>query len=96
MLDLLLGSPGETRESMEQTVKLVKQAGPDCIGFSLGVRIYPGTELALQVVSKKHTDGLIAGDDFFDPRFFLEPQIAPFAYDWLNALIGDDRRFLFL
>jgi hypothetical protein len=95
MLDLLLGSPGETKESVEQTVELVRKAGPDCAGVSLGVRVYPGTELAAQVASKKHAGGLTGGEDFFDPRFFLEPQIAPFASDWLNTLIGDDRRFFF-
>jgi len=95
MLDLLLGSPGESKESIEQTVELVRKAGPDCAGVSLGVRVYPGTELALQVASKKHAGGLTDGEDFFDPRFFLEPQIAPFASDWLSTLIGDDRRFFF-
>ena len=53
MLDLLLGSPGETRESIEQTVELVKQADPDRAGVSLGVRVYPGTELARQVTSEE-------------------------------------------
>ncbi len=85
MLDLLLGSPGETRESVEQTVEMVKQAGPDRAGVSLGVRIFPGTPL----------DGAIGGGDSNDPAFFLEPGIAPFVFDWLNALIGEDRRFLF-
>ncbi len=45
MLDLLLGSPGETSESIGQTVELVRRAGPDSAGVSLGVRVYPGTEL---------------------------------------------------
>jgi hypothetical protein len=95
MLDLLLGSPGESRESIEQTVALVRQAGPDRAGVSLGVRVYPGTELAAQVASKEFAGGLIGGNDPFEPLFFLEPQIAPFVFDWLNTLIGDDKRFLF-
>ncbi len=95
MLDLLFGSPGETRESIEQTVELVKQAGPDLAGVSLGVRIYPGTELAAQVMAEKSPGGLIGGNTISDPLFYLEPQIAPFVFDWLNALIGEDTRFLF-
>ena len=95
MLDLLLGAPGESRESIEQTVALVRQADPDRAGVSLGVRVYPGTELAAQVASNKFTGGLTGGNDPFEPLFFLEPQIAPFVFDWLNSLIGDDRRFLF-
>lgn len=86
MLDLLLGAPGETRKSIEQTVELMRRAGPDRVGIALGVRIYPGTEL----------NAKIGGGDSFDPVFFLEPQIAPFVFDWLSNLIGEDRRFLFL
>lgn len=95
MLDLLLGSPGETREGIEQTVELVKQADPDRAGVSLGVRIYPGTTLAAKVNSGEYSGGLSGGKDLLDPLFFLEPQIAPFVFDWLNSLIGDDDRFLF-
>jgi hypothetical protein len=85
MLDLLLGAPGETRESIEQTVGLVKQAGPDRAGVSLGVRIYPGTKL----------DAQIGGGDQLNPVFFLEPEVAPFVFEWLNNCIGEDKRFLF-
>jgi radical SAM superfamily enzyme YgiQ (UPF0313 family) len=95
MLDLLFGSPGETKEGIEQTVELVKQSDPDRAGVSLGVRVYPGTGLASTVASDEYAAGLSGGKDLFDPLFFLEPQIAPFVFDWLNTLIGDDKRFLF-
>ena len=64
-------------------------------GVSLGVRVYPGTELAAQVASAEYADGLSGGKNPFEPLFFLEPQIAPFVFDWLNELIGEDKRFLF-
>jgi radical SAM superfamily enzyme YgiQ (UPF0313 family) len=85
MLDLLLGAPGETRKSIEQTIELVKQSGADRIGVSLGVRVFPGTEL----------DAQVGGGDAADPFFYLEPDIAPHVFDWLNMLIAEDRRFLF-
>jgi len=46
MYDLLLGGPGETRETVRETIKLMKRVSPDRIGVMLGVRVYPGTELA--------------------------------------------------
>jgi hypothetical protein len=95
MLDLLLGSPGETAGSLTRTVELVKQAGPDRVGVSLGVRVYPGTELARQVISEEQQKGLIGGRDPSDPLFFLEPNIAPIAFELLDKLIGNDRRFFF-
>ncbi len=84
MLDLLLGAPGETRESLVRTVELMKRADADRVGVSVGVRVYPGTELARQLPESDE-----------EPHFFLEPQVAPFVFELLDTLIGDDRRFLF-
>jgi radical SAM superfamily enzyme YgiQ (UPF0313 family) len=95
MLDLLLGAPGESRGSIEETVVLVRQADPARAGVSLGVRVYPGTPLASQVAAEEYARGLTGGGNPLQPVFFLEPQIAPFVSDWLNELIGDDSRFLF-
>jgi radical SAM superfamily enzyme YgiQ (UPF0313 family) len=95
MLDLLLGSPGESRESLGRAVDLMKQAEPDRVGVSLGVRVYPGTELARQVASPEHAAGLVGGEDASQPLYFLEPAVAPFAFALLDTLVGDDRRFLF-
>jgi hypothetical protein len=95
MLDLLLGSPGESRESVARTVEMVRQAAPDLAGVSLGVRVYPGTELARRATSAEHMSGLIGGENPFDPLFFLERRIASSVFDWLDTLIAGDRRFLF-
>jgi len=95
MLDLLLGAPGESRESVVQTVELMKRADPDRIGVSLGVRIYPGTALEREVAGRKDAGGLVGGGGPSDPLFFLEPEIERDVFEWLHALIGDDRRFLF-
>jgi hypothetical protein len=95
MLDLLLGSPGETRESIVCTVELIKRADPERVGISLGVRVYPGTELARLVKTGSLSEGLVGGEDPSHPLFFLDPAIAPSAFDLLDTLVGDDRRFLF-
>jgi hypothetical protein len=93
MLDLLLGAPGETSESLTRTIELMKQAAPDRVGISLGVRVYPGTELARMVARRKA--GLVGGGAPSQPLFFLEPEIAPSASRLLDDLIGDDPRFFF-
>jgi len=95
MFDLLLGSPGETRESLVRTIDLMQRAEPDRVGVALGVRVYPGTELADLVLREEPTEGLLGGEDVSEPFYFLEPGIAPFAFELLNDLIGDDRRFFF-
>jgi radical SAM superfamily enzyme YgiQ (UPF0313 family) len=95
MLDLLLGSPGETKESMMRTIELMGRAVPDRVGVALGVRVYPGTKLADLVMHEESREGLVGGDEPLEPLFFIEPRIAPFAFELLDGLVGDDRRFFF-
>jgi tryptophan 2-C-methyltransferase len=95
MFDLLLGAPGETRESLVRSVELMRQAEPDRVGVSLGVRVYPGTPLATLVTREELKEGLVSKDDPAEPLFFIEPRIAPFAFGLLDDLVGDDKRFLF-
>jgi len=95
MFDLLLGSPGETRESLTRTVELMREASPDRVGVALGVRVYPGTALADLVAEADLTPGPQVGQAAAAPVFYFEPAVAPFATRLLDELIGDDPRFLF-
>ncbi len=95
MLDLLLGSPGESRDSIIRTIELMQRAKPDRVGVAVGVRVYPGTELADSVRQEEPGRDLAGGNQALDPPFFLEPSVAPFAFELLDQLIGDDKRFLF-
>ena len=95
MLDLLLGSPGESAGSIVGTVELMKRAEPERVGISVGVRVFPGTELARQVTSEDHNNGLTGVGDPCEPLFFLEPEIASVVFELLDELVGADNRFLF-
>jgi radical SAM superfamily enzyme YgiQ (UPF0313 family) len=94
MLDLLLGSPGETEDSLTRTLELMKQVEADRVGVALGVRVYPGTELASEATRGELSAGLVGGEAG-EPLFYLEPQVADRAPDLLERLTGDDPRFLF-
>ena len=95
MFDLLLGSPGESKESITRTIDLMRRAGPDRVGVAFGVRVYPGTDLAKLMVQGKPREGCIGGGSPLEPLFFIEPKIAPFISELLDELIGGDTRFLF-
>ncbi|MBN2030399.1 radical SAM protein [bacterium] len=71
MFDLLIGSPGESKESIIQTIELMKRANPDCVGIALGVRIYQGTEISEMVKEDSLENGLIGGGEFTEPLFFF-------------------------
>jgi pyruvate-formate lyase-activating enzyme len=95
MIDLLIGAPGETRESIVRTVEEMKKAEPDRVGVAVGVRIYPGTELAGLVAIGSGKEGLTGGRELSEPVFFLEPEVSPFVFDLLENLTRGDDRFLF-
>ena len=95
MVDLLIGSPGETRETVMTTIELVKRAAPDRVGVAVGVRVYPGTALSHLADQEGMREGLIRGADESEPVFFLEPAVAPFVSPLLDQLIDNDERFFF-
>jgi hypothetical protein len=95
MTDLLMGVPGETEQSIRNTVGLILKAGPDCVGVAVGVRVYPGTPLAAMAAEGLLAAGLQGCETPDDPRFFLEPAVAECIYPLLAQLIGDDERFFF-
>ena len=70
MLDLLLGGPGETCQTVAESIDFVKQIGPDCAGAALGIRIYPGTAMAQIVrLAVRHAEiGQVVGKMSADDR----------------------------
>jgi radical SAM superfamily enzyme YgiQ (UPF0313 family) len=75
---LLLGGPGETRETVEQSLAFAKGLDLDGLKVTIGIRIYPGTPLARQAV----LDGMIApDDDLLRPRFYLAPGLEPWIHE---------------
>lgn len=95
MFDLLLGAPGETRESIISTIDLMKQANPDRVGVSVGVRVYPRTELDDMVKKGLLKNGFYGGSPPLDPLFYLAPEVSPFISGLLSQLTENDPRFLF-
>jgi hypothetical protein len=95
MFDLLIGGPGETRESITRTIELMQRAAPDRVGVGVGLRVYPGTQLETLVKHERIAGGLTGGERPSDPLFFMEPAVASFVFELVDDLIGDDRRFLF-
>jgi len=70
---LLLGGPGETRESIIETIQMMDETAPRAVLAMTGVRIYPGTEMHRIAIK----EGLCeTGQSLLDPRFYF-PQMGP-------------------
>ena len=96
MIDLLLGAPGETWSTVAETIELMKAVCPDCVGLSLGVRVYPGTALAARLAkAKADCQGLIGDPAGIEPAFFLSPDLGEQPQQQVRALVGHDERFFF-
>ncbi len=78
---LLLGGPGETRETVEESLTFADSLPLDAMKISIGIRIYPGTELAQTAVA----DGLISpDDDLLLPIFYMVPGLE----EWLRETVA--------
>jgi radical SAM superfamily enzyme YgiQ (UPF0313 family) len=88
MADLLLGSPGETPRTLRRAIEDVKRLDLDAVGVGLGVRIYPGTELAREL--RLRPARLVA------PTFYLDPAVGSMrdALEQATRWVAGDRRFL--
>ena len=77
---LLLGSPGETRESVEESLVFADSLKLDTLKITAGVRIYPHTSLAKKAIE----EGMIAShDELLFPRFYLAKGLG----DWLSETL---------
>lgn len=100
MIDLLLGGPGETPETVAETICFVSQIEPDCVGAGLGVRLYPNTPVAEMAATQgwlSRADGIrrrYEGPlDLLEPTFFISPDLGETPALLVRDLIGDNPRF---
>ncbi|MBN1105498.1 MAG: radical SAM protein [Deltaproteobacteria bacterium] len=79
---LLLGGPGETRESVEESFAFVDSLNLEAIKVTLGIRIYPYTALAATALR----EGIIGpGESLLLPRFYMARGLE----DWLPATVRE-------
>jgi radical SAM superfamily enzyme YgiQ (UPF0313 family) len=79
---LLLGSPGETRKSIEESLAFADSLKLGSLKITAGVRIYPHTFLAEKAIE----DGVISPqDDLLSPRFYMAKGLEPWLRDTLKS-----------
>ena len=77
---LLLGGPGETRESVEESIAFADSLHLDGLKITVGIRIYPDTALAKTAVA----EGVISpDDDLLFPKFYVVRGLE----DWLHESV---------
>ncbi len=78
---LLLGGPGETKETVQESIAFLDELAPHQVTVTVGIRIYPGCELhdiALR-------EGVIApGQNLLHPAFYLASPVADWLWDYMR------------
>lgn len=100
MLDLLLGGPGETPETVQRSIEAFGRLRVQAVGCGVGMRVYPGTpvEAILRREGplednpgiRRRYDGPV---DLVAPTFYVSPTLGPNAARTVRELIAGDRRF---
>jgi radical SAM superfamily enzyme YgiQ (UPF0313 family) len=79
---LLLGGPGETRQSVEESLAFADSLKLDTLRVTAGIRIYPDTALADTAIHQ----GLISPQaNLLYPHFYLSPDLE----DWLSKRLRE-------
>jgi radical SAM superfamily enzyme YgiQ (UPF0313 family) len=79
---LLMGGPGETRRSVEESLAFADSLKLDVLRLTAGIRIYPDTELAKIAVNQ----GVISSEsDLLYPHFYLSQELE----GWLSERLKD-------
>ena len=77
---LMLGGPGETKDSVEQSLAFADSLNLDAMKVTIGIRIYPRTALSRIAVA----EGLISPEDnLLSPRFYIVRELEA----WLRETV---------
>jgi radical SAM superfamily enzyme YgiQ (UPF0313 family) len=68
---LIVGGPGETPDTLEETIGRAVTLPGAYYFATIGMRIYPGTPLWREIDPEKHGEN--PGDYLIEPRFYLAP-----------------------
>jgi radical SAM superfamily enzyme YgiQ (UPF0313 family) len=79
---LLLGSPGETRQTVLESLEFVDSLALEMVKVTIGIRIYPDTELARHA---KRIGKISPDDSLLYPKFYIENNME----GWIRKTVDD-------
>ena len=78
---LLLGGPGETRQTVLESLEFADSLELEMVKVTAGLRIYPSTELAFHA---RRTGKISPDDSLLFPQFYIENGMEA----WLRQTVG--------
>lgn len=98
MFDLLVGGPGETEQTLRESIDRTRELDVALVGMAFGVRVYPGTPLARAIADGTISGGLYPEQELNpgEPVFYLSPLLGDDIFAIMHHLVQGDPRFLVL
>ncbi|HEY2512336.1 MAG TPA: B12-binding domain-containing radical SAM protein [Polyangiaceae bacterium] len=100
IIEILFGAPGETAETIKETIDFMKEIDAERVSVTAGLRVFAGTELERMVraegISRDNPNlfGAIEdNDDLVKPLFYLPASIAENPLEYIDSLTRGDTRF---
>ncbi len=80
----LLGGPGETRDTVRETLRFAESSirPQDAALFNIGIRMYPGTEL--EAVARRQGALVLPSISMLEPIFYVSPEVEA---DWIMGQV---------
>lgn len=78
---LLLGGPGETRQTVLESLEFADSLALEMVKVTIGLRIYPDTELAFYA---RRTGRISPDDNLLFPQFYIENGTEA----WMRKTVG--------
>ena len=80
----LLGGPGETQNTVRETLRFAEKfiRPQDAAFFSIGIRMYPGTEL--ETIARRQGVLDLPSDSMLEPLFYVSPEVEA---DWIAGQV---------
>lgn len=89
---LMMGGPGETPDTVSESVELLERYTPSQVNLTVGIRIYPHTALCDQALA----EGVITPEDnLLWPHFYLSAEVADWIWDYLKDLTSSHPNWFF-
>jgi radical SAM superfamily enzyme YgiQ (UPF0313 family) len=89
---LLLGGPGETMASIQESLDVIRELEPTAAICMVGIRVFPGTRLARIALEEGR---ISAQENFLDPVFYLAPEVAEKILPFIRRFAEENPTWIF-
>lgn len=92
-VDLLVGLPGETIESVKRTISVLREIQPDTVGVNSTIRLFPEQSVAKKIAKSAEYQKHLLGAVDNNPHLIRPVFYQHLSADKLREIIGDDPLF---